>query len=306
LDPNDLRFGAMPYGIVGEEEKVSWGSSNNIQGKILYGLAQLATRSKDQELLEALKLNADYYARIQYENGRWAHYVERAPQSRCGYPTCWGVAGLLIAYEELGREEYLQSAERALAAYVKGATPAEGLQPDGSIACHCTHCNALEDNHKIRSSITMLTPFALAYKITRKPEYRRVLDDLHRFLSAAQHTAGVIKTDDSDCVNLIYAQNWGPQGFCEAFEATGDGKFLETGLKIADFFARAQLVDDDPNLDGAWVASYNVAKDFPGGNIDDEGNLYDLYTSWGAGPIVYGFQRLLPHVEERLKNAASR
>ena len=62
-------------------------------------------------------------------------------------------------------------------------------------------------------------------------------------------------------------------------------------------FRRVQLVDDDPHINGAWVGSYNVAKDFPGGNIDDEGNLYDLYASWGAGPIVYGLQRLLPYVD---------
>ena len=106
-----------------------------------------------------------------------------------------------------------------------------------------------------------------------------------------------IKMDQFDCVNLIYAQNWGLQGFCEAFEATGDEKFLQSGLRLADFFAGAQLVDDDPHYDGAWVGNYNVAKDFPGGNMDDEGNLYDLYTSWGAGPIVYGFERFLSRVE---------
>ena len=278
---------------------MTWGSSNNIQGKILYGLAQLAAWSDDEKLLAALKLNADYYVRMQYENGRWAHYVERAPDSRCGYPTSWGVAGLLFAYQEFGDERYLQSAERALAAYVKGVTPPEGMQPDGSIVCHCTHGNPLEDDHKIRSSITMLTPYALAYAITKRAEYRRVLDELQRFLAAHQHSSGVIKMDQNDCVNLIYAQNWGLQGFCEAFEATGDDKFLQAGLRLADFFARVQLVDDDPHHDGAWVGNYNVAKDLPGGNMDDEGNLYDLYTSWGAGPIVYGFERLLPHVKAK-------
>lgn len=39
-----------------------------------------------------------------------------------------------------------------------------------------------------------------------------------------------------------------------------------------------------------------MAKDFPGGNADDEGNLYNLYTNWGAGPIACGLQRLLPHI----------
>jgi hypothetical protein len=154
----------------------------------------------------------------------------------------------------------------------------------------------LEDDHAIRSSITMLTPYALAYRITRKPEYRMVLDDLHRYLAPRQHASGAIKQAENDCVNLIYAQNWGLQGFCEAYEATGDAKFLRTGLRLADFFVGVQLVDKDPHLHGAWVGNYNVAKDFPGGNIDDEGNLYDLYTSWGAGPIIYGLQRLLPHV----------
>ena len=299
LDTKHLRYGAIPYGLIGSERKITWGSSNNIQGKILYGLSQLASDSDDEKLLAAVKLNADYYVRMQYDDGRWAHYIERMPKSVCGYPTAWGTAGLLVAYEKLGDEKYLRSAQRALAAYLKGRAPDEGMQPDGSIVCHCTHGNPLEDDHAIRSSLTMLTPFALAYRITKKPEYRRVLDNLHRFLSAHQHPSGVIKMDENDCVNLVYAQNWGPQGFCEAFEATADEKFLDAAERLADFFARAQLVDDDPHLDGAWVGNYNVAKDFPGGNIDDEGNLYDLYTSWGAGPIVYGLQRLLPHVEKR-------
>jgi len=34
----------------------------------------------------------------------------------------------------------------------------------------------------------------------------------------------------------------------------------------------------------------------PGGNVDDEGNLYELYTSSGTGPVVYGLQRLLRHI----------
>jgi hypothetical protein len=135
----------------------------------------------------------------------------------------------------------------------------------------------------------------VGYRMTKRPQYREVLDGLHRYLAARQHTSGAIKQADVDCVNLIYAQNWGPQGFCDAYEATGDRKFLDTGLRLADFLVRVQLVDADPHLHGAWVGSYNVAKDFPGGIMDDEGNLYDLYTSWGAGPIVYGLERLLPH-----------
>ncbi len=86
-------------------------------------------------------------------------------------------------------------------------------------------------------------------------------------------------------------------GFCEAYEATGDGKFLQVALRLADFLVRVQLVDRNPHIHGAWVGSYNVTKDCPGGNVDDEGNLYDLYTSWGASPIVYGLQRLMPHVD---------
>ena len=244
-----------------------------------------------------MRLNADYYARVQYPDGRWAHFVEQMPKSVCGYATAWGTAGLLVAYEQLKDPKHLESAERALAAYRKGRTPEEGLRSDGSILCHCNHGNPLEDDHAIRSSITMLTPYSLAYRITKKPEYREVLDALHRYLAPRQHASGVIKQSEDDCVNLIYAQNWGPQGFCEAYEATGDEKFLQVGLRLADFFVRVQLLDENPHLHGAWVGSYNVAKDSPGGNVDDEGNLYDLYTSWCAGPVVYGLHRLIERVE---------
>jgi hypothetical protein len=297
LDGNHPRYGAIPYGVIGNERTISWGSSSNIQGKVLYGLAQLATTSSDPGLLKALRFNADYQVRMQYSDGRWAHFIEQMPKSACGYATAWGTAGLLVAYEKLGHAKYLESAERALAAYQKGRTPDEGLRPDGSIHCHCNHANPLEDDHAIRSSITMLAPFALAYRITKKSDYRRVLDELYRYLAARQHASGAIKQPENDCVNLIYAQNWGPQGFCEAYESTGDEKFLQVALRLADFLVRVQLVDKDPHIHGAWVGSYNVAKDRPGGNVDDEGNLYDLYTSWGAGPIVYGLQRLIPHVD---------
>jgi hypothetical protein len=290
-DPQALRCGALPYGLIGEKEEVSWGSSSNIQGKILYGLSQLAAWSDDEVLLQALKLNADYYARMQYANGRWPHFVEQRPESVCGYATAWGVAGLLIAYQKLGHAEHLQSAERGLAAFL------QGQRPDGSIHCYCNHAGGeKEDDHAIRSSLTMLTPFALAYALTKKEEYRRTLDDLYRFLSSHQDRSGVIRYAETDCVNLIYAENWGPQGFCEAYEATGDGKFLRAAFRLADFFVRVQVQAQDPHFDGAWVGSYNVVKDFPGGNIDDEGNCFDLYTSWGTGPIVYGLQRLLRHI----------
>jgi hypothetical protein len=302
-NPDQPRRGALPYGLIGDDRKISWASSNNIQGKILYGLAQLAAASEDKKLLEALRFNADYYARMQYDDGRWAHFIERMPESVCGYATAWGTAGLLIAYEKLGDPKYLESAEQALAAYRKGRAPEEGLQSDGSILCHCNHANPLEDDHPIRSSITMLTPYALAYRITKKPAYREVLDGLYRYLAPRQHDSGAIKQAENNCVSLIYCQNWGLQGFCEAYEATGDERFLRAGLRLADFFVRVQLVDEDPHLHGAWAGSYNVAKDFPGGNSDDEGNLYDLYTSWGAGPIVYGLQRLLEHVEPEIGRA---
>lgn len=288
LDPQAYRYGALPYGLVGEKEEVSWGSSNNIQGKILYGLAQLASWTGDGQLLKALKLNADYFARMQYDSGRWPHHVERRPESVCGYDAAWGVAGLLLAFQKLREDAYLGSAERGLAAYLKGK------QTDGSFHSYCTHGGGeKEDDHAIRASLTMLTPFSLAYVITKKPDYRRTLDDLYRFLYSHQDKSGVIKYREMDCVNLIYAQNWGLQGFCEAYEATGDQKYRRAAVKLADFFARVQLKDDDPHYDGAWVGSYNVAKSFPGGIVDEEGNCYDLYTSWGAGPIVYGLQRLV-------------
>ncbi len=286
-DQASPRHGAIPYGFIGEKEEISWASSSNIQGKILYGLAQLASWSEEPDLLDALRLNADYCVRIQYPSGRWPHHLEKAPESLCGYDAAWNVAGLLIAWEKLGRGEYLAAAEGALAAY------AGCLRPDGAIVCPCSHATPEEDDLAIRSSITMLTPFALALKLTGKGEYRRVLGDLGRFLSSRRHDSGVLKEPQSDCVNLIYAQNWGLQGLCEAAEATGDRRFSDMARSLADFFVRVQLVSADPHHHGAWVGSYNVAKDFPGGDMDDEGNAYDLYTSWGAGPIVYGLARLL-------------
>jgi len=290
MDATDSRHGALPYGFVGAKEKISWGSSSNIQGKILYGLAQLATWSEEPDLLSALKRNADYYVRMQYDNGRWPHFVERRPHSVCGYPTAWGVAGLLIAYRQLGDAKYLSSARKALEAYLAGR------QPDGSILCHCTHGGGdKEDNHAIRSSLTMLTPFSLAYAITQDERYSETLSGLRRFLSGLQDPSGVFKFAHTDCVNLIYAQNWGIQGLCAAYEATREPWYLQAAFSLADFFTAAQLTDEDPHRDGAWVGSYNIAKGSPGGDLDDEGNAYDLYTSWGAGPIVYGLQRLLSY-----------
>jgi hypothetical protein len=299
LDPKSFRFGALPYGMVGQDAALTWATSSNIQGKILYGLAQVATASGETDLVDALKRNADYAVRMQYPDGRWPHFVDRTPQSVCGYDSAWGAAGLLVAYRKLGNEAWLRSAEQALEAYRRGREPGEGLQPDGSLVCYCNHATSAEDGHAIRSTITMLTPFALAYGITRKVEYRQVLDGLCRYLVAHQDASGAIRQAGDDCVNLVYAQNWGPIGFCEAYEATGERRFLEAGLRLADFLVRVQVLDQDPHLHGAWVGSYNLAKDFPGGNIDDEGNLYDLYTSWTAGPIVYGLQRLLSQIEAR-------
>jgi uncharacterized protein YyaL (SSP411 family) len=295
LDPTSFRCGALPYGMVGKEATLSWATSSNIQGKILFGLAQVAAASADPGLLEALKRNADYAVRMQYPDGRWPHFVDRTPASVCGYDSAWGAAGLLVAYRKLKEDRYLRSAERALAAFRQGRAEGEGLQPDGSLICICNHATSQEDDHAIRSTITMLTPFALAYAITQKPEYRAVLDALRRYLISRQHPSGTIKQTGIDCVNLVYAQNWGVGGFCAAYEATRDPTFLEAGLRLTDFLARVQLVDANPHLHGAWVGSYNVAKDFPGGNMDDEGNLYDLYTSWSAGPIVSGLLRWLPH-----------
>ena len=81
-----------------------------------------------------------------------------------------------------------------------------------------------------------------------------------------------------------------------AYEATGDKKFLETGIALTDALIRIQLQDKDPHYDGAWVGSFNVTKNVPGGWIENEGNCTDLYTGWTAATILNGIQKIIKHL----------
>lgn len=291
----DIRKMVEKLWNVKAQENPFWGSSCHIQGKSLYGLAELVYLSNDQHLRKVLRLVADYYVSVQYDSGqyegRWPHYVEAQPYSSCGYQTCMGVAGLIYAYKSFNDAKYLESAERALAAFMRDT------YANGSIATYCTHMSPKETALPVRSSMNMLTPFALAYEVTKNIIYRQALDGLHDYLSSLQRDSGMIIGSEQSCINLYYNQNWGPQGFALAYEATKDEKFFNTGIMLTDALVRIQLIDDDPHYDGAWTGSFNIDKNLPGGWVDDEGNCTDLYTGWTAGTLVYGIQKFIQMIQ---------
>ena len=291
----DLRKMIGEIWNVEDREVASWGSSFNIQGKILFGLAELVHMANDEKLRSTLKLVADHYACEQYESGpyegRWPHYAEAKPYSVTGFPACMGVAGLIYAYQIFDDRKYLDSAENALKAFLRDK------RSDGSVVSASSHEGGLKiEGIALRSSFSMLTPFALAYKVTKKQEYKEALDGLHSYLTSLQDENGAIKEPQTDCLELYQTQNWGPQGFVLAYEATGDKKFLETGIALTDALIRIQLQDKDPHYDGAWVGSFNVTKNVPGGWIENEGNCTDLYTGWTAATILNGIQKILKHL----------
>ena len=124
------------------------------------------------------------------------------------------------------------------------------------------------------------------------------------FVLSLCHKDGGVLNADADSLNaslqenpmicdLVYTEGFALMGFNEAYALTGDERFKNAALKLADFLMNIQCKNESPLWDGAWRGTYNAEKKCWDGRANqnnniDEGGMYSIYTGWCASTIMDG------------------
>ena len=114
--------------------------------------------------------------------------------------------------------------------------------------------------------------------------------------------AGASLQDDPTLTDLVYTDGYALIALQEAYQATGDARYLRAAARLAEFLARTQCRGESPRWDVGWRGSLDARTGEPRGranqnNAIDEGGMYSVYAGWSAAPITYGLLRqvrLLP------------
>ena len=82
-------------------------------------------------------------------------------------------------------------------------------------------------------------------------------------------------------------------GLNEAYSLTGDIKYLDGAVGLADFLVSVQCDGESPLWDGAWRGAYNPENNRWEGRANqnndiDEGGMYSVYTGWCCSNIMDG------------------
>lgn len=171
-------------------------------------------------------------------------------------------AALLLAHRLYDRPDYAEVATR-------GLTTIMAVYPD-----------TRREQSETEALCRLVLPLAWLYWVTGDEQHRkwlyRVTDDLERlvhptgaylewdtgYTAARSRTTGdesaLLMHNGDPVVDLLYANNWLPMGFIQAYFVTRDDRFLRLWQRTAAFMASVQLSSADPLLDGAWPRAIDV------------------------------------------------
>jgi len=101
--------------------------------------------------------------------------------------------------------------------------------------------------------------------------------------------SSVLCKNGDPVADLLYSVNWLPMGFAAAYLATKDLYFKKLWQDIADFFARSQLISDDPRINGAWPRSMDMDRFEVYGVPNDVGWApWSVESGWTVAEIASG------------------
>ena len=210
-------------------------------------------------------------------------------------------AALLLAYKYGGRKDYLQVACTGLETILSRYPETAREQSETEEQCR------------------LILPLAALYDATKSERHREMLYRVTRDLLQRRHPSGgfaewdtgykancsresrgecSLLTENGDPVaDLLYSVNWLPIGFAYAFRVTGDALFHRLWHDIVGFCINAQVLSDDPMLDGAWCRAFDMDQREPYGCPHDAGwAAYCCETGWTAAEILMGM--MLPDIPQ--------
>ncbi|MEM1944514.1 MAG: prenyltransferase/squalene oxidase repeat-containing protein [Nitrososphaerota archaeon] len=147
-------------------------------------------------------------------------------------------------------------------------------------------------------------------------EYRKNLEAALSWLMTLQHESGGIMNCDDESINaseecnkyladLVYTNSYALLSAIEALKVTMR-KDLETFVeKLATFLMKIQ-VREDVFWKGGWRGSYDLmekkwaGRSLLGGNFEEEGGMYSVYTGWSAAVILLGLTKLAKIIQKNI------
>lgn len=203
-------------------------------------------------------------------------------------------AVLLLAYQQNGKEEYLDTACKGLASLMS-------VYPD-----------TVREHSETQELCRLIFPLAVRYETTKDPAHHadliRVTHDLERFRhpnggffeydtgykAHRSRTAGdeaSLLADNGDPVcDLLYSVNWLPLGFAYAYKATKLEIFASLWREVCGFLTEVQFVSENPSVHGTWCRGVDLELREPFGMPHDVGwGPCCVESGWTVAEILMGF-----------------
>ncbi len=103
--------------------------------------------------------------------------------------------------------------------------------------------------------------------------------------------------NNPELADLVYTNGYALIGGTSAHEATSLPVYRSFSKKLAEFLCSIQIRKNVQWM-GGWRGSYDVVRNrwagraLYGGNVEEEGGMYSVYTGWTTAPILYGLTGL--------------
>lgn len=301
-EPMSAWYGSFPFflndgEIIAPNGQARWQNDN---GKVLVALWDMYKITGDERLKTAAQKLARHWISIQRPEGFFMRYDRGVTQSPYQGPcfVFWLAAGMAMCYGATGEDLYLNCVKKAL----RYVLPLQ--KPNGRFTT--TYELIKREDWRPASSEASIALFCLARILKYIPgeAYQKAFEKAAEYVLSIQHESGGIINSDQEggsaslqenrfLCDLVYTEGFALMGFNEAFALTGEEKYRDAAVKLADFLVSVQCQGESPLWDGAWRGAYNpVHRRWEGranqNNDIDEGGMYSVYTGWCASTIMDG------------------
>jgi hypothetical protein len=275
-----------PNAVPAEASELTFPNDNGKIGRALLWLWQWSDGDRYRSALVRL---LDLLAQAQDEAGTFPTH----PGMKVAVPcmVIWPTLALLRGGLELGNEAYVAAARRGLT-WLQAH-----ILPTGRIRT-AYELQQVEDWRPVSSETAMAFKlFAIARQVLPDGDLEGPLTALGTYLLGLQdEVSGAIRNRDDSAAGASLQRDPTLTALQEAYQATGDARYLGAATRLADFLARFQCRGESPLWDGGWRGSLDARTGEPRGranqnNAIDEGGMYSVYAGWSAAPITYGLLR---------------
>jgi hypothetical protein len=231
---------------------------------MLRGMVERPEKIRPEDLVNAVRLGADYLVRILNAQGRYVYLYhpsdDRDDPSYGMLRHAGTTYALLEAYEELGTPDYLAKSELALD-YLKSR-----LHPqDGESMKYVTDTND-EEQQKVGGAGLALLAFAKHAAVSGKRTELETMRSLARFIAHQQYEDGHFRSN-ADVENEqghskklkkepVYYPGEAALALVRLYAVDPDAKWLDTAKKAADWVAKTRdaFVSEDNQEHDHWMA----------------------------------------------------